>query len=481
MLSWGSHFMGLTSFFLDHIPGYNKFRAVSMTMVIAELCLPLFAVLTMSELLKFKSLSDKVEIGFIKKQIELKKILIIAFAIVGGFCLIGYLAPGMINSFTAPGEEQNMIARYMQGGNPEDQVRSYVTQLMPQLEIARKAVFQSDAMRSFIFITLAFVFIYLYLNKKLKREMLFAALGIFILVDLWTVDMRYLGEKNFVTKSQNMASFEKTPADEEILKDPDPYYRVLNIAASPFQDAATSYLHKSIGGYHGAKLKKYQELYDFYYQQQMQTFYGGIRNTMGNDTAINQLFSKLGILNMLNTKYLIVPVGEDGRTVAMKNPQANGNAWFIKQMKLAHNADEEILSVGNLDTKEQAVMQDKFKNDVKVSGGYSGEGTIKLQSYEPNDLVYESDSKEEQFAVFSEIYYPKGWDAYLDGTIVPHIAVDYVLRGMPVPAGKHKIEFKFEPKTYKTSNSIAMVGSILVLASVAGGLFLNLKKGKTAA
>jgi hypothetical protein len=478
-LSWGSHFMGLTSFFLDHVPGYNKFRAVSMTMVIAEFCLPLFAVLTVSELIKFKSLDEKITLGFIKKEIQLKKLLIIAFALTGGFCLVGYLAPDAVNSFTSEGEEQQMIYRYMRGGNPEDQVRSYVTQLLPQLQIARKAIFQSDALRSFIFITLAFIFIYLFLNKKIKREMLFGALGIFILIDLWTVDMRYLSEKNFVTKAQNMSSFEKTPADEEILKDPDPNYRVLNVAASPFQDAATSYLHKSIGGYHGAKLKKYQELYDFYYQQQMQIFYGGIRQTEGNDTLINKLFSQLNIFNMLNTKYLIVPVGEDGRTVALKNPQANGNAWFIKQMKLTHNADEEILSLGKLNTKEQAVMQDKFKNDIKVVGSYSGEGTIKLLSYKPNDLVYESDSKEEQFAVFSEIYYPKGWNAYVDGTVMPHVAVNYVLRGMPVPAGKHKIEFKFEPQTYKTGNRIAMAGSLLVLISVAGSLYLGFKKGKT--
>lgn len=480
MLSWGSHFMGLTSFFLDHVPGYNKFRAVSMTMVIAEFCLPLFAVLTLNELIQFKSLSDKIKIGFINKEVELKKILIIAFILTGGFCLVGYLAPGLVNSFTTDGEEQQMIYRYMRGGNPEDQVRSYVTQLMPQLEIARKAIFQSDALRSFIFITLAFVFIYLYLSKKVKREMLFGALGIFILIDLWTVDMRYLGERNFVTKAQNMASFEKTPADEEILKDPDPNYRVLNMATSPFQDAATSYLHKSFGGYHGAKLKKYQELYDFYYQSQVQTFYAGINKTGGNDSLLNELLSKLNIFNMLNVKYFIIQVSED-KTAPLENVQANGNAWFVKQVKLAHNADEEILSVGNLNTKEQAVMQDKFKNDIKVVGGYSGEGTIKLTSYKANELVYESDAKEEQFAVFSEIYYPKGWNAYVDGTIMPHVAVDYVLRGMPVPAGKHKIEFKFEPQTYKTANNIAMAGSILVFLSVAVSFYLEMKKGKKTA
>jgi len=451
-----------------------------MTMVFAEFCLPLFAILTLNELIQFKSLSEKIKIGFIKKELELKKILIIAFAITGGFCLLGYFAPDLVNSFSPEGEEQQMIYRYSRGGNPEDQVRSYVTQILPQLQIARKAIFQSDAMRSFIFILLAFVFIYFYLNKKLKREMLFAALGIFILIDLWTVDMRYLSEKNFVTKSQNMASFEKTPADEEILKDTDPNYRVLNLSTSPFQDAATSYLHKSIGGYHGAKLKKYQELYDFYYQDQVQKFYSGINKTMGNDSLIEGLFSQLHILNMLNTKYLIVPISED-KIVPMRNPQANGNAWFVKEVAIAENADQEIIGLGKINTKQQAIMQSKFKAEVKTDLNYSGAGTIKLISYLPNDLVYEADCNDAQFAVFSEIYYPKGWNAYLDGTVVPHVGVNYVLRGMPVPAGKHKIEVKFEPETYKTANSIATIGSILVLVTVAGSAFMELKKGKTSA
>ena len=386
----------------------------------------------------------------------------------------------MLNRFTAEGEEAQMIYRYTsRGGYPEAEARQYVTQLLPQLEIARKAIFQSDAMRSFIFITLAFIFIYLFMNKKIKREMLFGALGIFILIDLWTVDMRFLGEKAFVTKCQNMASFDKTPSDEEILKDPDPNYRVLNIAASPFQDAAMSYWHKSIGGYHGAKLKKYQELYDFHYQNQVQQFYAGINKTGGNDTLINELMGKLHILNMLNTKYFIIPVGED-KIVSMKNPQANGNAWFVKEITLAENADKEITELGKLNTKSQAIMQTKFKNEVKVEANYSAEGTIKLLSYKPNDLVYESESKDAQFVVFSEIYYPKGWNAYVDGNLMPHAAVDYVLRGMPIPAGKHKIEFKFEPQTYKTGNSIAMVGSVLVLLTVAGGIYMEIKKGKKA-
>lgn len=480
-LAWGHNFMGLTNFFMDFVPGYNKFRAVSMTMVIAEFSLPLLAVLAINDLLKFKSLNEKVQLTLFKKEIELKKIFIGAFILTGGFCLLGYVAPDLVNSFQSENEEAQMIYRYTtRGGYPEDQARQYVAQLMPQLELARKEIFKSDAMRSFVFIVLAALFIYLFLNKKLKKEMLFAALGIFIMIDLWTVDTRYLGEKNFVTKAQNQASFEKTPTDEEILKDPDPDYRVLNLATSPFQDAATSYWHKSIGGYHGAKLRKYQELIDFHYQGQVDVFYKGINQTRGNDSLINALCAQLNVLNMLNTKYIIIPAGEDGSTFPFKNPQANGNAWFVKNITMAENADKEIVGLGQLDTKTQAIMQVKYKGEVNAETAYSGAGSIKLTSYKANHLVYEADCSEKQFAVFSEIYYPKGWNAYIDGALAPHAAVNYVLRGMPIPAGKHKVEFKFEPQTYKTGNTIAMVGSALVLLTVGLSVYMEMKKAKAA-
>lgn len=481
-LAWGHNFMGLTNFFMEYVPGYNKFRAVSMTMVIAEFSLPLLAVMALDEILKTKSLNEKITLQLFKKEIEFKKIFIIAFALTGGFSLVGYLAPDLVNSFRGNNEEAQMVYAYTsRGGYPEDQARQYVSQLMPQLEIARKEIFKSDAIRSFIFITLAALFIYLYMSKKVKRELLLAAIGIFVAIDLWTVDTRYLGDKSFVSKSQNQASFEKSPADEEILKDQDPNYRVLNLSTSPFQDAATSYWHKSIGGYHGAKLRKYQELIDFHYDRQLQTFYGGINSTRGNDSLVNQLFSKLYMWNMLNTKYIIVPAGEDRSTIPFKNPQANGNAWFVKNITFVENADKEITSLGSFDTKSAAVMQVKYKGEVNAEANYSGNGSIKLTSYKPNHLVYESESGEKQFAVFSEIYYPKGWNAYVDGNLVAHGAVNYVLRGMPIPAGKHKVEFKFEPQTYKTGNSIAMVGSILVFLTIGMSAYMEFKKNKSQA
>lgn len=475
-LSWGSNFMALTNIFMDYVPGYNKFRAVSMILVIAELTLPLLAVLAVHELLTAKSLNDKILLQLFKKEVELKKILIISFAIVGGFCLLGFLAPDLINTFRSTNEEAKLINAYTRGGNPIEQVRQYVTELMPQIETARKAMFTSDAMRSFVFILLAFIFIYMFLLKKIKKEILFAALGIFILIDLWTVDTRYLNEKSFLTKSQNEAQFDKTPADEEILKDTELGYRVLNLTLSTFNDASTSYYHKSIGGYHGAKLKKYQEIIDFHLDKEIELFYEGINRSVGNDSLLNSLFAQLNVLNMLNAKYFILPGGKDGNIgIPLQNPQSNGTSWFVKKIKTVANADSEIVSLYNINTKTEAVIQSKFKTENGIADSYSGNGTIKMLSYKPNYLTYESSSSSDEFAVFSEIYYPKGWNAYIDGTLTPHVCVNYVLRGLPLKAGKHKIEFKFEPQVYKTGNNIAIAGSAILLITVGLCLFMEIK------
>ena len=476
-LGWGSNFMGLTDFFMHNVPGYNKFRAVSMIMVIAELTLPLLAILAINEIINIKNWDDKIKLGLIKKEISLKKIIIISLSIVGGFCAVCYLMPDAVNTFQAYGEEEQMIQQAIRGGNPENQVRPYVAQFMPQLEIARKAIFKADALRSLIFILLGFGALYLYFTNKLKKELFFVAIGIFISIDLWTVAARYLNDKSFVTKEQNQQSLvAKTAADDEILKDAALDYRVLNLTVSTFNDAATSYYHKSIGGYHGAKLKKYAELIEFHIDREINAFYKDAGKAFSSDSAMNALFSSLNIINMLNTKYFIIPGGgEDRSPIPLKNPEANGNAWFVKTIYTVPTADDEIVGLGKINTKTQAITQANFKTELGLKDTYDGEGSIKLLSYEPNELVYESDTKAEQFAVFSEIYYPKGWNAYVDGQLKPYAGVNYVLRGLQIPSGKHKIEFKFEPSTYTTGNSIAMIGSILVLITVGLGLYLNKK------
>ncbi|MBS1637166.1 MAG: YfhO family protein [Bacteroidetes bacterium] len=479
MLAWGHNFMGLTSFFMDHVPGYNKFRAVAMILVIAELTIPLLAVLALDKFIKATgSPLQKVTLKLFKTDIELKKVLIISVAVVGGFCFLGAFMPGTINSFTANNEEAQVTRQFKQSGATDQQVAQFLPEYMHNLEIAREDIFKSDARRSLIFVGLASLFLFLFLMKKLKLELFYVSLAIFILADLWPVADRYLNSKNFVSKASYDAPPAKSGADEHILADKSLDYRVLNLSVSPWQDASTSYYHKSIGGYHGAKLKKYQEIIDFHLDNEINTFYGGINTAAGNDSAMDALFSKLGVLNMLNTKYIMIPSKD--QLIPLQNPEANGNAWFIRNVKEVANADEEITGLGKINTKTDVIIQQKNKEGVDVKPQYDGNGSIKLLSYKPNDLVYETDASTPQFAVFSEIYYPKGWNAYVDGNLQNHTCVDYVLRGMNVPAGKHKIEFKFEPAVYKTGNTVAMIGSLLLLLTVAGSLFMFYKKEKTA-
>jgi hypothetical protein len=472
-LGWGHNFMGLTSFFMDYVPGYNKFRAVSMIMIVPELILPLLAIMGLQELVKLKSWDEKIKV--FKKDISAKRLVLISSAVVGGFCLISYLLPDVVNTFHSRFEEEEMVQRFIKGGYPENQARQGVAEFLPQIELARKAIFRSDALRSLIFILLALGTLYLFFTNRIQRNLLYASLGFFIFVDLWSVDRRYLNDKSFVSKAENQEYISgKTPADEEILRDKDPNYRVLNLSVGPFDDASTSFYHKSIGGYHGAKLRRYVDLIDFHLRPEINSFYKNIGKAAQNDSALKAVFSELKVINMLNTKYFIVPAGEEGQTlIPLKNPQANGNAWFVKSLKFVQSADSEIVGMKRMDTKTEAILHQKYREANGFKDNYTATGNIQLLSYKPNELEYSSESSENQFAVFSEIYYEKGWNVYLDGELKPHVQVNYVLRGMEVPAGKHTLVFRFEPKTYYNGNSLAMAGSILLLLSIAAGLFLH--------
>ncbi len=474
-LGWGHNFMGLTSFFMDHVPGYNKFRAVSMIMIVAEFTLPLLAILAINEMMKIKSWDDKIKLSLLKREVSLKKLIIGVTAVVGGFCFISYLAPEMVNTFHKTAELEMTVDRYVRAGYPEDQARQRIGEMMPQIELARETIFKSDAIRSFIFILLGFVALYLYFTGKIKKELFYGALGLFIFIDLWTVDRRYLNDRSFATKAENQEYISgKSMADEEILKDTGLDYRVLNLTVGPFDDASTSYYHKSIGGYHGAKLRRYVDLIDFHLRPEINILYKDLSSAGTSDSSLAKLMARLQVLNMLNTKYFILPAGEDGsKAVPLKNSQANGNAWFVKSLKTVATPDSEIVTLGKINTRDMAVVNVKYKTEMGLKENYKGEGGIQLISYEPNYLVYETNSTDEGFAVFSEIYYPFGWNAYVDGQLKPHLSVNYVLRGMPLPPGKHKVEFKFEPQTYKTGNSIALVGSILLLITVGAGIYMN--------
>jgi len=428
MLAWGKNFMPLTDFFIDYVPGYDKFRSVSMILVIAEFTIPLFAIMTL----------DKVINGNLTKE-EVLKALKYSFFIVGGFLLFVALFAGGLFSF-----EASTDAAYLKQG---------ATDFVNALREDRKAMLVGDAWRSLIFVTLAAAAIFMYLKKILDKKYLIAFVGILVLIDLWGVDKRYVNSDDFVRKTEDKVPYPLTPQLAQILQDKSLDYRVFNLTVSPFNDASTSYYVNSIGGYHGAKMKRYQELIDFYISKQ-----------------------HMPVLNMLNTKYFILPT-QDGNAVVQQNPGALGNAWFVKEYKLVANADSEILALKNFDPAKTAVVDKRFASLVKGWKYQPDPGAkIKLVSYAPNKLVYEYNSKVPQFVVFSEIYYPKGWEAYIDGKPAPHFRVNYVLRAMIVPAGKHTIEFVFKPKGYFLGYKIAYVFLILLFAATGLVIYLIYKK-----
>jgi hypothetical protein len=428
LLAWGKNFMPFTNFFLHYVPGYNKFRAVSMTLVIAELCIPLLAVLGL----------QKVFSGEIDKK-KLIKYLYYSVGIAGGISLIFAVAGSAFFDFISPADEQ---------------YKSYFPDwLMAAIREDRAALLSADAFRSLVFIVLAGAAIWAMINQKIKKPVFFTALILLILIDLWSVNRRYLNSDSFVRKSVAAVPFQPTTADQIIMKDLDPDFRVFNQTVSnPFADASTSYFHKSLGGYHGAKLRRYQELIDY-------------QLSKGN----------MNVFNMLNTKYFIVP-DEKGQPQVQINMQALGNAWFVNNAHMVNNADEELAELTNFVPTETAIYDKRFENQVKghiISKDMLS--NITLTAYKPNHLTYKSETVKEQLAVFSEIYYDKGWNAYIDGKPAPYFRADYVLRAMIVPAGNHTIEFKFEPQIYKTGEKISLASSILLVLLALGSIGLMIK------
>jgi len=455
-LSWGKNFMGLTSVFMDFVPGYNKFRAVSMILIIAELTIPLLAVLSIDKFIKLVEKGEQVKLPFTNKLIDIKKMLIISVAIIGGFCLVSAFIPSLTNSFIPEGEETQIANQFGQSGADAAQISAFMPDFLSNLSKAREAIFKSDARRSTIFIGLAALFLFLFLIKKLNKELLYISLAIFMVADLWPVAFRYLNKENFVSKSMYNAPPQKTPADEVLLSDKELDFRVLNLSVSPFNDATTSYYHKSIGGYHGAKLRRYQDLYE--------------RQISKNN---------MSVLNMLNAKYFIIQNQQSGELLAQRNPSAMGNAWFVKELKWVANPDSELNALTNFNPSLTAVVDKKWEKDLPNNAfQFDSTATIKLKSYKADELVYEAQAATAQMTVFSEIYYPKGWNAYVDGKLTPHLGVNYVLRAMVLPAGKHEVVFKFEPEAYYKGEKIAMAGSILLFLFIIGSVFMQMKQNK---
>ena len=418
-LSWGKNLMPLTDFFLEYIPGYNKFRAVSTTLVIVELLIPFLGILALNKIIKEG------------KTNEVMKSFKYALGIVGGLCLIFALMPNTFFDFEGLNDAQ------------------YGEALTEALQVDRASLFSADAFRSLAFILLSAVGIWLFLNKTIKKTPLILLIGVLILGDMWVVNKRYLNDENFKAKRKILQPFTPSVADSQILQDPDPNYRVYNTTVSPFNDASTSYFHKSIGGYHGAKLKRYQELIDFHISK-------------GN----------MNVLNMLNSKYFIVR-GQNNQPIAQRNPNTLGNAWFVSDIIIVENSDEEIQKLGQINTANQVVVDQRY--DVPSNIDYDSTATIQLTNYKANHLSYISSATTKQFAVFSEIYYDKGWNAYIDGELVPHIRANYLLRALPIPSGQHTIEFKFEPQTYYATENITLFSSLIVIIALFGAVFKEVK------
>lgn len=453
LLSWGKNFMPLTDFFIDYIPMYNKFRAVSSILVIAEFTIPLLAIFAL------KAILDKPAI--LKEN---RRGVIISFALTAGVALILAVAPGMLVSSFIPARELAALQQAI----PADQLMP----ILDNIKEMRMSMVTSDAWISFILICVGFGFLFLYQRGKINAVWTIGAIIVLCGAEMWNINKRYLYDDMFVPKSIQTDTFRKTPADEQILQDKSLDYRVLNFASNTFNENNTSYWHKSVGGYHAAKLRRYQEMIDHYIAPEMQVTFKEVAAAGGEMDSVDA--GKLPVLNMLNTKYFIFPVNQQGQTAPIFNPYAYGNAWFVDKVQYVGNANEEIDGVGKVDLKNTAIVDTKFKDALKgATEGLRSDSasTIKLVSYAPNHLIYETLSPKDGVVVFSEIYYP-GWQATIDGQPADIARANYILRAMNVPAGTHTIEMRFDPKSLHVTEGIAYTGLALMLIGIISAFIL---------
>ncbi len=463
-LSWGRNpaliiGTGIFDFFFAHFPLFNNFRSVSMILVIAELTIPIMAALAIDRLLKDKDFfKESIPVKFFKNMTG-QRIFFIALAVTGGFALLCYVMPTAFNNFQSKGEMDEWVQRLKQGSPnaSTEQIEQYLGNVTPAVTQARKKIFTGDAGRTLIFIVLAAGLVWVYCKKKIDARFFVWGLLFFVMVDMYNVNRRYLNDKNFTSKKAVQVPYQPDQADLAIQQDTSLDYRVYNTTVRPDQDSRTSYFHKSLGGYSGVKMKRYDELLSYQIER-------------GN----------MSVLNMLNTKYFIVG-GKNGEgNMPQKNPDALGNAWFVDNYKIVANADSEIMGLSHFDPKRTAIVDTRFSDYLKTGTlGHDSTSVIKMKSYLPNDLVYNSQSNAQQLAVFSEMYYKPGWNATIDGKPTDYIRVNYVLRAMIIPSGNHTIEFKFEPKPYAIGEKISFASSLLLLLSALGLMFAQLKKKPT--
>ena len=456
LLSWGKNFMWFTNIFIDHVPGYSKFRAVSMTLVIAEVCIPILAALGLAEITKTPE-------SF--KQNHKK--FYIALGISAGFCLLFYITPKMFFSFLSQGEAQQ-FAKLSVGADG-----ALYQQFSDQLQNVRVAIFRKDAIRSFLFIILSAIPLWLFGKGKLKATPAFLILAALLIVDMVPIDKRYLNNDNFISKQKHNKPFTPTIADQFILDDKSLDFRVLNLTKDIFNDASTSYFHKSVGGYHGAKLRRYQDLINGYLNPEVKRFSEIFK--ADSDESLLLGLRQQKILNMLNTKYIIY--NPEARPLI--NPEVYGNAWFVNDCNWVDDADAEFAALRETDLRHTAVVHKEFKP--LLAGfvpGNGTEGSIEMTDYRPNRLTYSYDSPHEQLVVFSEIWTQSGWLMKVDGKEEPIIRVNYLLRAARIPSGHHEIVLNYAPKSWPVLNIIMLISSSIIILAMMALIIYTLWKRK---
>ena len=455
LLAWGHNFMGFTNFFLDYIPMYAKFRTVASILVIAEFTIPLLAALAL------KKIVDEPDV--LSKQM---KFAYISLALTAGVAALIALFPDMMGPFVSE-QERQMVGSIqgMDGGTART--------ILANISDMRAAMVSSDAWRSVIIILIGFALLFAYKLKKLRADYMIAALLVLCLVDMWQVDKRYLNDEMFVPKSERDMPQQPTATDIEINKDKSLDYRVLNFASNTFNENETSYFHKSIGGYHPAKLRRYQEMIDAYIVPEMQKAMQAIAAKGGNMQQVDgvKLFP---VLNMLNTKYFIFPL-QGGATMPLKNIYAQGNGWFVDKIDYVADANAEYAEVGKIDVRHEAVADKQFEAVLGQAKANDSTATVKLDKYEPNNLQYTVNSKNGGIVVFSEIYYP-GWKATVDGQSVELGRVNYILRAVNVKPGKHIVVLDFHPTSISTTETIAYISIVILLLAIVGAGYMEWKK-----
>jgi hypothetical protein len=444
LLAWGKNFMFFTDLFMDYVPGYNKFRTVSMTLVITAFAMPLLAILAL----------NKIFFGEVTKK-ELYKALQWSAGITGGLALLFFLLPDLAGNFVS------------------QQDASYQQPLAEALQADRRTLLRTDALRSFILIALSAGVIVLFKRDTIKIRLAVALLAVLFLVDMWPVDKRYLNKEHFSNKRQASQPFTASAADQYILSQPGENNRVLNLTVSVFQDASTSYFHPSVGGYHGAKMRRYQDIIETGLMDDINALFGALQTQ--RYPAVDSALGSTSFLNMINTRYILI----NPEAQPIVNRHAAGNAWFVQKVRVVDNPDEDVAALAGMDIAREATLESKFESSLPEKSYPADPGaTIELVEYQPNRMVYRSQTGSEQLALFSEIYYEKGWQASIDGENTDHLRMDYLLRGMVIPAGSHEIVFEFHPRSYFTGTTISVVSSILLLMMLLGALLLQLRDEK---